>query len=337
MFGNAEAYERFMGRWSRLLAPLLVDWTDVPETGRVLDVGSGTGALALSIAKAKSHCRVLGIDPSKEYVEFATRRNPFPDRVSFQVGDAREMRFPGATFETSLSLLVFNFIPDSRKALREVSRVTKPGGCVSAAVWDYGAAMRMLRVFWDAAAAIDPAAEKLDESHMPLCRAGELEELWKQGGLEHVVERPLDITMRFRSFADYWDPFLLGQGPAGSYLRNLDGGRREALRGEVKRRFATTVRESSSLTCRRAPGPCAASFQIAADAAASGSGTIRGHRACHVPHGGATQRNLSASGGNPSSAYEAAPWAARRRSRVSRVAENVPSGPVGSAVHRRGK
>lgn len=238
MFGDAEAYEQFMGRWSRLLAPRLVDFTEVHDTGQVLDVGSGTGALALSIAKLKVHCQVLGIDPSKEYVEFAKSRNPSPDRVSFEVGDALQMRFSDATFQTSLSLLVFNFIPDSKKALREVSRVTKPGGCASAAVWDYGAGMRMLRVFWDAAVAADPTAEKSDELHMPLCRAGELEELWKQGGLEHVAERPLDITMRFESFADYWDPFLLGQGPAGAYLRSVDGDRREALRGEVKRRLA---------------------------------------------------------------------------------------------------
>ena len=238
MFGNAEAYERFMGRWSRLLAPLLVDFTDVHDTGQVLDAGSGTGALAFSIAKLKVHCQVVGIDPSKEYVEFAKSRNPFPDRVNFQVGDALQMRFSDASFQTSLSLLVFNFIPDSKKALREVGRVTKPGGCVSAAVWDYGAGMRMLRVFWDAAVTVEPTAEKFDESHMPLCRAGELEELWRQGGLEHVAERPLDITMRFESFADYWDPFLLGQGPAGAYLRNIDGHRREALRGEVKRRLA---------------------------------------------------------------------------------------------------
>ena len=238
MFGDAEAYERFMGRWSRQLAPLLVDFTGVPDTGRVLDVGSGTGALALSIAGSKVHCRVLGIDPSKEYVEFARSRNAFPDRVSFQVGNALQMGFSDATFQASSSLLVFNFVPDSKKALSEVRRVTKPGGCVSAAVWDYGAGMRMLRIFWDAAVTVDPTAGKFDELHMPLCRAGELGELWKQGGLEQVAERPLDIAMRFVSFADYWDPFLLGQGPAGAYLRNLDGDLRKALRDLVNRRLA---------------------------------------------------------------------------------------------------
>jgi ubiquinone/menaquinone biosynthesis C-methylase UbiE len=238
MFGDAEAYERFMGRWSRLLAPRLVDFTEAPDTGRVLDIGSGTGALAFSIAGLKAHCEVLGIDPSNEYVEFAKGRNLFRERVSFETGDAQQLRFPDATFQASLSLLVFNFIPNYAKALYEATRVTKPGGPISAVVWDYGAGMRMLRVFWDAAMKVDPTAEKYDESHMPLCRTGELEELWKKGGLERVVERPLDITMRFASFDDYWGPFSLGQGPAGAYLRSLDANRREALRNEVKRRMA---------------------------------------------------------------------------------------------------
>jgi len=238
MFGDAESYERFMGRWSAVLAPLLLDLTNLRDAGRVLDVGSGTGALAFSIAKLRVHCQVLGIDPSKEYVDYANSRNLFADRARFQVGDAQQLRFPNSTFEASLSLLVFNFIPDGKKALREVSRVTKPGGWVSAAVWDYGAGMRMLRVFWDAAVTLDPSATKIDESHMPLCRAGELGELWKRSGLERVDEQPLDITMRFESFADYWDPFLLGQGPGGAYLRTIDSDRRQALREEVKRRLA---------------------------------------------------------------------------------------------------
>ena len=230
-----------MGRWSRLLAPLLVDFTDFPESGRVLDVGSGTGALAFSIARQKVRSHVLGIDPSKEYVEYANSRNPFSDRVSFEVGDAQQLRFPDAAFQASLALLVFNFIPDPKKALGEVRRVTRSGGRISAATWDYGSGMRMLRVFWDAAVSVNATAEKSDEKQMPLCRAGELAELWKQGGLENVHEQPLDITMRFESFADYWDAFLRGQGPAGVYLRGLDGDRVRTLRGEVKRRLALTA------------------------------------------------------------------------------------------------
>ena len=241
MFADAEAYERFMGRWSRLVAFQLLDFTDVPEQGSVLDVGSGTGALAFALAERKPRSHVLGIDPSKEYVAYANSRNPFPDRASFEAGDAQQLRFADGSFDASLSLLVFNFIPDPRKALREVRRVTKPGGRISAAVWDYSDGMRMLRAFWDSAVSIDAKAEKLDEKHMPLCRAGELSELWRQGGLENVHEQPLAITMKFESFADYWDAFLLGQGPAGVYVRSLTRDKVRALRGEVKSRVSPSA------------------------------------------------------------------------------------------------
>ena len=128
MFADANAYERFMGRWSRLVAPQLVDFTEVSNHGHLLDVGSGTGALAFSLAERKPRVHVRGIDPSKEYVEYANSRNPFPDRVTFETGDAQQLRLADASFDASLSLLVFNFIPDPIKALREVRRVTKPGG-----------------------------------------------------------------------------------------------------------------------------------------------------------------------------------------------------------------
>lgn len=247
MFADAEAYERFMGRWSRLVAPQLVDFSGVPDLGWLLDVGSGTGALAFAVAERKPQAHVRGIDPSKEYVEYANSRNSFQDRVSFETGDAQQLRFADATFDASLSLLVFNFIPDPHKALREVRRVTKAGGRISAAVWDYGDGMRMLRAFWDGAVSIDAKAEKLDERHMPLCRAGELSELWRQAGLESVREQPQMVTMRFESFADYWDAFLLGQGPAGVYVRGLGRDQVRALRDEVKRRVSPS-RENVPIT-----------------------------------------------------------------------------------------
>src|SRR5271155_5696349 len=200
MFADANDYERFMGRWSRLVAPQLVDFAGVPDRGRMLDVGSGTGALAFTMAERKPKLHVLGIDPSKEYVEYAKSRNPFPNRVSFEIGDAQQLRAADASFDASLSLLVFNFIPDALKALKEVRRVTKPGGRVSASVWDYGDGMKMLRAFWDGAVHLDSKAERLDERHMPLCRAGELSGLWRQGGLENIQEQPHVITMKFESF-----------------------------------------------------------------------------------------------------------------------------------------
>ncbi len=244
MFADASAYQRFMGRWSLLVAPKLVDFTGVPDRGLLLDVGSGTGALAFTLAQRKARAHVRGIDPSNEYVEYANSRNPFPGRVSFETGDAQQLRFAGASFDASLSLLVFNFIPDPMKALKEIRRVTKPGCPVSASVWDYGDGMKMLRAFWDGAVHLDPKAEKLDERHMPLCRAGELSDLWRRGGLENVREQPHHITMGLASFADYWDAFLLGQGPAGAYVKSLSRDQVQALRKEIKSRVSPSTEDS---------------------------------------------------------------------------------------------
>jgi SAM-dependent methyltransferase len=241
MFGDADAYEQFMGRWSRLVAPLLVEFAGINDLGRVLDVGSGTGSLAFAILKQKPHCSVTGIDPSKEYVAYALSRNAFGTRATFEVGDAQNLHFADATFENTLSLLVFNFIPDPLKALREVQRVTKGGGRIAAAVWDYGNGMRMLRVFWDAVVSIDPNAEARDEKHMPLCRSGELLRLWNHAGLKNVEERSLEITTRFENFRDYWGAFQLKQGPAGAYSASLDRSRLQALRSEVKRKLGVTT------------------------------------------------------------------------------------------------
>ena len=251
MFGDAEAYERFMGRWSRLLAPLLVDFAGVADGARVLDVGSGTGSLAFAVAERNGRSRVVGIDPSQEYVAYATSKNPVPDRASFQAGDAQQLSFPDAAFDACLSLLVFNFVPDPKKALLELRRVTKPGGVIAAANWDYADGMRMLRAFFDAARSVDAAAEKLDENRMPLCRAGELAELWRQAGLRNIHDQPLEVTMRFQSFADYWEPFLLRQGPAGAYAASLKPDRLRALRDAVKKRLALTNEDSPfALTAR---------------------------------------------------------------------------------------
>jgi ubiquinone/menaquinone biosynthesis C-methylase UbiE len=238
MFANGEAYDRFMGRWSSLLAPRLVEFADVAGARQVLDIGSGTGSLAFAIAQHNEHCTVVGIDPSKEYVAYAKSRNRFGQRVNFEAGDAQHLRFENSSFDCCLSLLVFNFIPDREQALREAARVARPGGRIAAAVWDYGSGMRMLRVFFDAAVKVDPEAEAIDEKHMPLSRRGELAELWKKAGLAEVDEQPLEITMRFKSFADYWEPFRLGQGPSGAYVRRQPPARLDQLREELKRRLS---------------------------------------------------------------------------------------------------
>jgi SAM-dependent methyltransferase len=236
MFAEGQAYERFMGRWSRQMAPLLVRFAGVRDGEAVLDVGSGTGALASAVASAMPSARITGVDPSPEYVAHA-RAAAAGDRIRFVVGDAQALDQPDAAFDRVLSLLVVNFIPDRERAIREMIRVTRPGGVVAAAVWDYGQGMEMLRVFWDEAVALAPAAAARDERRMPLCRQGELGAFWRAHGLQQVDEQPIVVTTSFASFEDYWSPFLGGQGPAGAYVASLAPADRTALENRLRRRL----------------------------------------------------------------------------------------------------
>jgi len=238
MFAGGVAYERFMGRWSRRLAPLLVTFAGVAGKDSVLDAGCGTGALSFAIGDMVPSARLTGVDPSAAYVRDAQARAP-ADRMRFLVGDARALEFRDASFDKTLSLVVMNFVPDPARAVGEMTRVTRPGGVVAAAVWDYGHGMEMLRVFWDEAVALDGASATAssDERNMPLCRQGELAALWRSGGLEHVEEQALEIEMPFASFDDYWLPFLGGQGPAGAHVAGLTDAARSALEARLRARL----------------------------------------------------------------------------------------------------
>ena len=236
LFSEARAYERFMARWSSRMAPLLVRFADVHDGDSVLDVGSGTGALAAAVAKTAPSSRVVGIDPAPSYVALAQAQHGGP-RIRFEVGDARELCVDNAVFDRTLSLLAINFIPDVRKAVAEMKRVTKSTGVVAAAVWDYGGSMEMLRAFWDEAVAMAPGSAAQDERNMPLCRRGDLATLWREHGLQDVAEDGLTVETRFASFDDFWTPFLEKQGPAGAYTASLSAEDREALRLRLRRRL----------------------------------------------------------------------------------------------------
>src|SRR5262245_27380683 len=239
IFSEARAYERFMGRWSRSLAPLFVRFARVGNGDTVLDVGSGTGAVTAAVAKMAPSSHIVGIDPAASYVTLAQSQHG-STRVRFEVGDAQQMRFDDAMFDRTLSLFVVNFIPDVRKALGEMKRVTKPKGTIAAAVWDYGDGMEMLRVFWDESVALQPTSATKDERNMPFCRRGDLGTLWREQGLQDVVEEGLTIETRFASFNDFWTPFLEKQGPAGAYAASLSPEDLEALRLRLRRRLLGT-------------------------------------------------------------------------------------------------
>jgi SAM-dependent methyltransferase len=237
MFSESDGYERFMGRWSRRLAPLFVTFTGVTDGDRVLDVGSGTGALSAAAAAIGS-VQVTGIEPAEAFVRYAQEHVD----GRFHVGDAMALPFSDDAFDRTLSMLVLNFVPDPAAAVQQMVRVTRPGGVVAAAVWDYGDGMQMLRTFWDAAVALDPDAARRDERHMPLCTRGALAELWHAHGLHDVDEQPLTIDMAFASFDDYWQPFQCGQGPAGMYVTSLTQSARHALESRLRADADLTMR-----------------------------------------------------------------------------------------------
>lgn len=236
MFAASAGYERFMGRWSRLLAPRVVAFAGVRDGDRVLDVGTGTGSLASAIETSMPASQIVGVDPSAGFIAYA-QKNAKSARLRYEVGDAQALKFKDASFDSTLALLVMNFIPDHNKAITEMRRVTRPQGIVSACVWDYDQGMQMLRIFWDEAIALDPAIEPKDERHMKLSRQGQLGDLWKKAGLVNVKEESLVIDQAYSSFSDYWDPFTRGAGPGGAYVVSLPEDRRRQLEGQIRKRL----------------------------------------------------------------------------------------------------
>jgi SAM-dependent methyltransferase len=236
MFSASAGYERFMGRWSRLLAPAYVGFAGVKNGDRVLDVGSGTGALATAVEAATTSGEVVGVDPSESFIGYA-RKNAKSGRARFEVGDAQALQYKDASFDQTMALLVMNFVPDHNRAIGEMRRVTRPQGVVSACVWDYDAGMQMLRFFWDEVVALDPAMAPRDERNMKLSRDGQLGEAWRKAGLVNVQEKPLVIEQAFASFDDYWAPFLKGAGPGGAYVTSLTDERRQQLEARMRKRL----------------------------------------------------------------------------------------------------
>jgi SAM-dependent methyltransferase len=172
-------------------------------------------------------------------------------RARFDVGDAQALPVETGAVDAAVSGLVLNFVPEPARAVAELARVVRPGGVVGAYVWDYADRMELMRHFWDAAVALDPAAAALDEGRrFPLCQPAPLTALWTQAGLHDVEVRPIDVLTRFRDFADYWSPFLGGQGPAPGYAMALTEARREALRDHLRARLPVEADGAIPLVAR---------------------------------------------------------------------------------------
>jgi SAM-dependent methyltransferase len=220
-----DAYDRFMGRYSVLLSPQLADLAGVRGGQRVLDVGCGPGALTAELVERVGPAAVSAVDPSEPFVVAARARNP---AVDVRQASAEELPFPDQAFDTSLAQLVIQFMSDPAAGLAEMKRVTRHDGVVAACVWDHGGGQGPLSPFWEAVRDLYPQVK--GESRLAGSREGDLAQLFEAAGLHEVEETALSVSVEHPTFEEWWEPFTLGVGPAGSYVAGLDAERRAQLR-----------------------------------------------------------------------------------------------------------
>ena len=221
----AAAYDRFMGRYSVLLSPQMIELAGVAPGQRALDVGCGPGALTAELVARLGGASVAAVDPSASFVEAARARNP---SVDVRLGSAEALPFESDAFDVALAQLVVHFMTDPVRGLAEMARVVQPGGVVAACVWDHAGANGPLALFWETARSMDPSIE--DESNLPGVREGHLGQLFGEAGLRNVETRILSADLVHPGFDAWWKPFEEGVGPAGVYVASLSPERRIELR-----------------------------------------------------------------------------------------------------------
>jgi SAM-dependent methyltransferase len=222
---SADAYGRFMGRFSGPLAEKLVDLVGVEPGRRALDVGCGSGALTGVLVDRLGPGAVAAVDPSASFVDVVRTRHPGMD---VRCASAEELPFADSSFDVVLASLVVHFMADPVRGIGQMKRVATPGGVVAATVWDHAGGHGPLALFWSAVRSLDPTAP--DESDLPGVVEGHLAELFHAAGFADVRSTSLVVQVDHPTFDDWWTPFTLGVGPAGDYVAGLDDGRRAALR-----------------------------------------------------------------------------------------------------------
>lgn len=227
-----EAYDRFMGRYSVLLAPQMATFAGIAGSQRVLDVGCGPGALTTELVRRLGPASVTAVDPSEKFVNAARERLP---GVTLEVASAEHLPFPDRSFDAVIAQLVVHFMNDPIAGLAEMARVTRAQGVVAVCVWDHAGGRGPLGTFWDAARALDPAVN--DESGLAGAREGHLEELLDAVGLHEIEATALEVSVEHRTFDDWWGSFALGVGPAGRYMADLTANRKAELRGLCRERI----------------------------------------------------------------------------------------------------
>jgi SAM-dependent methyltransferase len=249
-WASGDAYDGYIGRWSRLVVRHFLDWLGLPEGQDWLDVGCGTGVLSRAILEQCAPRSVVGVDPSEPFIDHA--RNATLDvRARFETGSAAATNQPDGSVDTVVAGLVLNFVPHLPAALAEALRVVRPGGTVAGYVWDYAAGMQLLRSFFDAAIALDPGIASHDEAvRFPITHEGRLAEAFEAAGLVAVAHRPIDVPTVFGDFDDLWAPFLGGTGAAPTYVATLDEAARTALRERLRESLPIEADGSIHLTAR---------------------------------------------------------------------------------------
>jgi SAM-dependent methyltransferase len=246
---QGRAYERYVGRWSREVAPRFLEWLRVRPDRRWLDVGCGTGAVCAAILERSAPASVDGVDPAEGLLEFAVDR--LASRVTFHRADAARLPLDDDSFDAVVSGLVLNFLPDLDAALGEMTRVSADGGVVAAYVWDYAGRMQLMRWFWDVAVELDGSASALDEgARSSVCTPEALTWRFAASGLLDVETTAIEVPTVFIDFDDYWSPFLGGQGTAPSYVMSLEESARDRLRARLRERVPTRDDGSIALVAR---------------------------------------------------------------------------------------